>query len=182
MVKFMDTLYDQIKEVINLSVCNQNVVDYWLKRLEKGKLTRDSGNLSHFCCYFLPYNLPKKQVFIVHHKKSGLWLFPGGHIDEGETLMQTLNREIEEELGVLNKIKAEIKPFLLTVTPINHPNVMCKEHLDIWYRFPTDGSDFEIDPREFYETKWVLLSEARVLITDLPNLEAIQKIEEIFAL
>ena len=96
--------------------------------------------------------------------------------------MQTLNREIEEELGVLNKIKAEIKPFLLTVTPINHPNVMCKEHLDIWYRFPTDGSDFEIDPREFYETKWVLLSEARVLITDPPNLEAIQKIEEIFAL
>ena len=176
----MSTLRKQIKTVINSSICNQDIADYWLHRLERKKLTRDSGNPSHFCCYFLPYNLNKKQVFIVHHKKSGLWLFPGGHIDENETLMQTLNREIQEELGVLNKIEAEIQPFLLTVTPINRPNVMCKEHMDIWYRFPADGTEFNVNLREFHEARWVSIKEARKLITDIPNLKAVLKIDKLF--
>jgi len=45
--------------------------------------------------------------------------------------MQTVNREIEEELGVKEKIKEEIKPFLLTITPIENRLQPCKEHLDI---------------------------------------------------
>ena len=110
----MNNLQSEILNEINPSLCNQAIADYWSARLAQGHLTRDDGNMSHFCCYFLPYNPDTKQVFIVHHKKSGLWLSPGGHIDQGETLMQTLNREIEEELGVANCIIDHIKPFLLT--------------------------------------------------------------------
>lgn len=116
----MDSLYKEIRVLINPSICSQKVADYWFERLEKGELTRDDDNPSHFCCYFLPYNLDTKQLFIVHHKKSNLWISPGGHIDQGETLMQTLNREIEEELGIKDKIKNELKPFLLTITPIEN--------------------------------------------------------------
>ena len=88
----MTTQKEQIQAIVDPTLCNQQIADYWLERLEKGELTRDDGNVSHFCCYFLPYNPATKQVFIVHHKKSGLWLSPGGHIDQGESLMQTLNR------------------------------------------------------------------------------------------
>ncbi len=130
--------------------------------------------------YFLPYNQKTKQIFIVHHKKSGLWLFPGGHIDKDELLMKTLNREIDEELGVKNKIKGEIKPFLLTITHINNSTQPCKEHLDIWYRFQTDGNDFNVDPREFHQTKWVSIPEAKKLVTDTPNLQALDKMEQLF--
>jgi 8-oxo-dGTP pyrophosphatase MutT (NUDIX family) len=177
----MGTLQDEIRSIVSPSICNQEIADYWLKRLGKGDLTRDEGNPSHFCCYFLPYNPATKQMFIVHHKKSGLWLSPGGHIDNGESLMQTLNREIGEELGVKEKIKEEIKPFLLTITPIENRVQPCKEHLDIWYRFPTDGSEFNVDPREFHATRWVSIKEARELMTDPPNLEAIAKMEALFA-
>ena len=176
----MKNLYEEIKSIINPSICNQEIVDYWLERLEKRELTRDDGNPSHFCCYFLPYNPNTKQVFIVHHKKSGLWIFPGGHIDKGEGLMQTINREIEEELGVKNKIKEEIKPFLLTITPIENRVQPCKEHLDIWYRFSTNGSEFNVDPKEFHQTRWVSIEEARRFVTDPPNLEALSKMEELF--
>jgi len=178
----MPNLHDQIKAIINPAICNQEIADYYLKRLEKGELTRDDHNPSHFCCYFLPYNPDTKQVFIVHHKKSGLWIAPGGHIDKDEGLLQTLNREIGEELGVQNKIKEEIKPFLLTITPIDDrgDNYPCKEHLDIWYRFQTDGKEFNVDPREFHETRWMSVAEARELITDAPNLEAMKKMEEFF--
>lgn len=36
--------------------------------------------------------------------------FPGGHVEEGEDLVNTLNREIEEETGIVLNIK-EISPF-----------------------------------------------------------------------
>jgi len=173
-------LQEEIRSIVDSSICNQEVVNYWLGRLKKGDLTRDEGNPSHFCCYFLPYNPDTKEVFIIHHKKSGLWIFPGGHIDKGENLMQTLNREIEEELGMKNKIKGEIKPFLLTITPIENKVQPCKEHLDIWYRFSTNGSEFHIDPTEFHATRWVSIVEARQVVTDPPNLEALDKMEKFF--
>lgn len=176
----MKTLSEQIKEMLRLPICSEAVRNHWLKRLEEGRFTRDEYDKSHFCVYFLPYNTATKKVFIVHHKKSGLWLSPGGHIDKGETLMQTLNREIEEELGVKNKVKNEIQPFLLTITPISNPVQPCKEHLDVWYRISTDGSGFSVDPKEFHEIRWVTLDEARQLVTDPPNVEALDKIEQLF--
>jgi len=176
----MSILEDQIKAILKLSICSEKVREYWLKRLAEGNLTRDESDKSHFCAYFLPYDPTSKKVFIVHHKKSGLWLAPGGHIDKGEELMQTLNREIEEELGVKNKVTEKIGPFLLTITPINNPGHLCREHLDVWYRIPTDGSEFNVDPREFHETRWLTIEEAKKLVTDPPNIEALDKMEILF--
>lgn len=176
----MNNLQEEIRAEISPSLCNPAVANYWLARLEKGQLTRDDGNMSHFCCYFLPYNPETKQVFIIHHKKSGLWLSPGGHIDQNESLMQTLNREIEEELGVADRIPELIHPFLLTITPISNRVQPCKEHLDLWYRFPTDGSEFNVSPEEFHAVKWMTVDEARQLVTDPPNVEALGKMEELF--
>jgi 8-oxo-dGTP pyrophosphatase MutT (NUDIX family) len=150
-----------------------------LERLkEGGALTRDDGGFYHFCVYFLPFNPKTKQVFIVHHKKSGLWLSPGGHIDKGELLLGTLNREIKEELGVANFFPKLPKPFLITTTPINNPIQPCREHLDIWFLLKTDGSNFSVDPKEFHSTKWIGLAEAKQVLTDKANLKAINLIDQ----
>lgn len=147
---------------------------YFLGRSNDGHLTRDENAASHFCVYFLPYNPETQEFFIVHHKKSGLWLAPGGHIDKGESILQTLNREIAEELGVNDFFPDRPRAFLISITPIENKAQICKEHLDIWFLMETDGRNFNVDPREFHETRWLSREAARSLITDKNNLEALE--------
>ncbi len=53
------------------------------------------------------------KVLLVKHKKLGIWLNPGGHIDDGELPHQTAEREFFEETGV--KVRAiDVLPNSLT--------------------------------------------------------------------
>jgi 8-oxo-dGTP pyrophosphatase MutT (NUDIX family) len=177
----MTTLTEQIKRIADdFAEQEPQASKRYLEKLNEGPLIRDEGAVSHLCAYFLPYNPKTKYVFIVHHKKSGLWLSPGGHIDKDELLLYALNREINEELGVPDFFPKLPKPFLITITPINNPaQPSCKEHLDIWFLLKTDGSNFNVDPHEFHSAKWVSLEEARKIITDKANLKALNIISEI---
>ena len=170
---------ESISKVISPSLCDEATYKDYQERLGKGLPTRDENPSSHFCAYFLPYDTSRKKVFIVHHKKSGLWISPGGHIDKGETLLSALNREIEEELGVKNFFSEPPSPFLLTTTPIENQNHPCRKHYDVWVLVPTDGSDFNIDPKEFHDTKWLTIVEARAKVTDLANIEALKAVERL---
>ncbi|MFH1779835.1 MAG: NUDIX domain-containing protein, partial [Candidatus Micrarchaeota archaeon] len=45
-------------------------------------------------------NPEKTNVLLIFHKKLGLWLPPGGHINEGEMPHEAVLREVKEETGV----------------------------------------------------------------------------------
>ncbi len=166
------------KRLVTQSLCpDEATYQRFLKRIEQGALTRDENPLSHFCVYFLPVHRDKKEIFIVYHKKSGLWLSPGGHLDQGETPIQAVNREITEELGVPAFFQEAPQPFLFTIVDIIDQKHTCKTHHDLWYRMPTDGTDFHIDPTEFHETRWITIPAARELVTDPSNLHAFDRIE-----
>lgn len=173
----MPTLELEIKNLINSSSIEPEIRDIFLIRIKDGSLTRDENTSSHLCVYFLPYDPSSKKVFLVHHKKAKLWLSPGGHIDKGESSLETLRREVKEELGFDYQISIQTQPFLLTTVSINNPVVPCKTHFDIWYGIRTDGSNFQIDPREFNETRWLTIAEARKLVIDPPNLQALDIVE-----
>jgi len=175
----MNDLASEIIEVAKNSTSQDNQVNQlYLERVKGDLLTRDENERSHFCVYFLPFNPATKQVFIVHHKKAGIWLSPGGHIDKGEDLLHALNREIKEELGMENTFEELPQPFLLTITPIENTTQPCKEHFDIWFLVETDGTNFNVDPHEFHTTKWAGLEEAKTILTDKGNLQAINIISQ----
>ena len=175
----MDTL-ESISKILNSKICDSaDTFKAYEKRMTEGLFTRDENPQSHFCVYFLPYNSQNKKVFIIHHRKSGLWLSPGGHIDHGETLLEALNREIHEELGVKNFFKEEQSSFLLTITPIENRIQPCKAHYDVWYLVSTNGDNFNVDPAEFYDMKWLTIEEARKIVTDKQNLKALEIIEKL---
>ena len=56
------------------------------------------------------------KLFLLLHYESGHWDFPKGHVEEGESDIETLKREVSEETGindlaVLPNFKKQIKYF-----------------------------------------------------------------------
>ena len=39
-------------------------------------------------------------VLLIWHVATGKWMFPGGHVDEGETPTEAAEREVQEETGL----------------------------------------------------------------------------------
>lgn len=152
----------------------------WIRRLAEGKYSREENQLSHLCVYFAAYDLAKKRVFVGHHKKSGLWLFNGGHVDKGETPEEALQREIGEEWGLVATELSYGKPQLLTVThiPDTQP-IFCREHFDVWYFIDVDSSTFTPDleklATEFYENRWLTLDRVKQYVIDPNTLLAISR-------
>ncbi|MCL4363040.1 NUDIX domain-containing protein [Candidatus Marsarchaeota archaeon] len=46
------------------------------------------------------FNAPKDEVLLIKHKKLGVWLPPGGHVEAGEFPYEAAVREAKEETGL----------------------------------------------------------------------------------
>ena len=110
-----------IERTVNQTPSEKTIRDGFLARAKRGLLTRDENPQTHFCVYFAGYDPQSEMVFVGHHIKSGLWLFNGGHIDEGEIPMEALRREVGEEWGNGIRLDDEYAPSLLTITKIENP-------------------------------------------------------------
>ena len=180
-------LLTRLRDLINSTPGQEATHRQFLERLENEHLTRDEKEVTHFSLFIMAIDVVKKLVYIGHHKKSDKWIPHGGHIDAGELIEQTLEREIWEEWG-LRMTAAEIgEPILLTITQIENPNLwlVCRRHYDIWYFVEVDQDTFAIDPEilhdEFYEARWMGLEEATRMASDLPSvLEAFSLVSSNF--
>lgn len=158
------------------------MAEKFLERIKEGGLTKKENPKSHFCAYFAAYDSEAKEVFIGHHKKSELWLFNGGHIDENETTKESLIREIGEEWGLDGNNFQINSPAFFTITQIDNPTKQpCNFHFDLWCFLAIDKNNFKPNEsnllEEFYEYGWKNLEEARNLMTHKNQLLAIDFME-----
>ena len=99
---------------------------------------------------------------------GGLWEFPGGKIEEGETDSQCLEREIQEELGLDSEIGQLIH--------VNQPSPTFQ--LAVYHARIADG---EPELREHDEFRWVTaaqLYEYKMLPADGPVIKILNSPDE----
>lgn len=87
-------------------------------------------------------------VLLLEHKRLGIWLQPGGHIDPGETPWEAALRESHEETGLAVSFAGPVDragvPELIHVDV--HAGGRGHTHLDL--RYLIDGGDADPAPPE----------------------------------
>jgi len=114
-------------------------------------------------CAVVFRNTPEDAEFLVLHRINPWtgWEFPKGGIDEGETEEQTIQRELEEEIGTKNFKITEKTPFYLEY----NWDEKTKEHYKDWYtgarhrvflaEFIGKPDEIKVDDREHDTFKWL---------------------------
>ena len=98
-----------------------------------------------------------KKVLLIKHKKIGLWLPPGGHIEENETPEEAAMREIKEETGLDIDLKPEkfhrisvLKPHHVEIHPIREGH----EHISFVYFTKPLGGELIKNKEEHDDIRW----------------------------
>jgi ADP-ribose pyrophosphatase YjhB (NUDIX family) len=117
------------------------------------RITKPATPDPHLVAYFLLLDPMQKKVLLVDHRKAGLWLPAGGHVEVNEHPRETVKREISEELNVEADFLLH-DPFFLTVTEIVGQTA---GHTDVSIWYLVNGSvekEYRFDQEEFKQVRW----------------------------
>ena len=151
------------------------VKDWIASGAELFRISKPATPETHLVSYFVLLDQEEQKLLLVDHKKSGLWLPAGGHVEPNEHPTDTVKREILEELGV----KAEFLlpgPIFLTVAKTVG---MTAGHTDVslWYILKgKSGESMEYDEEEFFGVKWYAIDDIPYSVSDPHMQRFVQKL------
>jgi 8-oxo-dGTP pyrophosphatase MutT (NUDIX family) len=90
-------------------------------------------------------------VLLHRHKRLGLWLQPGGHVDPGEEPAAAAVRETREETGIVGE--HERLPAAVAHVDV-HDGGRGHTHLDLRYVLRASGDDPRPPPGESQDAAW----------------------------
>ncbi|GAA1387917.1 NUDIX hydrolase [Catellatospora chokoriensis] len=128
--------------------------------------------------------LRDEHVLLIEHRKSGLFLPPGGHLNDHELPTDAIHREVMEEVGLTVEILAKKQfshpavatlepPFtILVIDNVADPTVGPHTHIDLVYVCRPTSSHVTLNPNEVDGYHWVALADVADLPTppELPSL------------
>jgi 8-oxo-dGTP pyrophosphatase MutT (NUDIX family) len=126
------------------------------------------------------------EVLLLHHRKLGLWLQPGGHAEAGETAGETVAlREAREETGVvdLSLHPTAPRPLDVDVHAIPaRPGEPAHSHLDLRYlAVASNSTPLRRQAEEANDLRWFAWSELRTLDLDAGLRRALAKVRRLTA-
>ncbi|MCL5440535.1 MAG: NUDIX domain-containing protein [Candidatus Marsarchaeota archaeon] len=107
------------------------------------------------------------KVLMIDHKGLGVWLPPGGHLDEGEFPEEAAVREVLEETGVAVELvsasegrfsdphaTSAVHPLSILIENINYATGVKHRHYDTVYLAVKKSGELRYDEREAGGIGW----------------------------
>jgi 8-oxo-dGTP pyrophosphatase MutT (NUDIX family) len=142
--------------------------------------TRSHFEPGHFTASAFVLCPERRELILIHHKKLGIWVQPGGHIDATDTNLEgAARREVAEEVGLgeLEPLTASGALFDVDIHAIPpHKHEPAHEHFDVRFAFVAKTRDFRRS-EEVADVRWVPLGEVDTVTSDRSVLRAVQKLQ-----
>ena len=113
----------------------------------------------------------KDEILLIHHN-AGHWDFPKGHVEEGETEVQTAIREVKEETNIDVKVNEEYRYS----TQYSPKEDVIKEV--VYFLAKNISSNKVAQESEVSEVKWFNIEEALEKITYDTSKEILVKLKK----
>jgi 8-oxo-dGTP diphosphatase len=131
--------------------------------------------------------ISKGKTLLLLHKKLGVWLYPGGHVDPGEIPLEAAIRETREETGYRVKIIGKKKlgriPYSLATEQPDPLSILYEHvpyrdgkhmHFDMIYLAAPVGKRGKVSEYESTKLRWVSEKELDSINT-YPNVRSVLK-------
>lgn len=123
----------------------------------------------HWVASALVVNPTRTRILLVHHRKLGKWVWPGGHLEADEAPWEAAEREVREETGLAPSLTRDPGPLSAgTEGFLPLPCAILEEripafgeepehiHIDFVYQFEADDSiPLRPNPSEVDGAAWV---------------------------
>ena len=102
-----------------------------------------------------------------HVHQGGLWEFPGGKVEQGETALEALNRELHEEIDITVQ---QARPLIRITHAYPDKTIL----LDIWQIEKWQGKPYGCEGQEMAWCSLNDLKNKQFPVADIPIIKAIQ--------
>ncbi len=153
-------LITSIEPLDNLEREQLAFAQHWLSTADEiFRIAKPATPDTHLIVYFVLYDPTQQKLLLTDHKKSGLWLPTGGHVEPGEHPWDAVKRELSEELAITAADPLFKDPIFLSLTKTSRST---QEHTDVslWYVLKGDSNQpLTFSPEEFHSIYWFPIDE-----------------------
>ncbi len=160
----LDQLRREVALVDPVDERERESIEALLERLEYPEPASEDASPRHVTAS--AFVVSSRGVILHRHRRLGIWVQPGGHIDHGEDPPTAAARETLEETGLVTRHLSP--PRLLHVD--RHPGPRAHTHYDVRYVLVSDPVDPSPPPGESQEIGW--FDEESALERATPDLRA----------